>query len=111
MPLGPQNITYGNVQSTFILSVTITPAATGAGVTLEQTFTVNGLQTGDQISGVEAQFAYSSLVSIINFRVSANNTVTLAFSNPSAGSLTAPSGLYYIEVNRPVPGFTMPSIQ
>jgi hypothetical protein len=111
MSLGPQLVTYGNVQSTFVITATLAPAATGAGVTVEQNFTVPGLQVGDQVSGVEAQFAYSSVVSFINFRVSAANTLTIALSNPTAGSLTAPTGTYYVEVNRPDPGLTMKSIQ
>ena len=111
MPLGPQEIAFGNLQSTFLLTVTITPAATGAATTLEQTFTVPGLQVGDQISGIQPQFAYSSLVSLDTYRVSAANTLAIAFSNGTAGSLTAPAGLYYIEVNRPDPAFVMKSIQ
>lgn len=109
MPLGPQIVTYGNLQSTFLLTVTLTPAATGAGVTLEQTFTIPGLQMGDQVSGITAQFAYSSLVDMDTYRVSAPNTLAIAFSNGTAGSLTAPAGVYYIEINRPI--MTMSSIQ
>jgi hypothetical protein len=109
MPLGPQLVTYGNIQSTFVLSVTITPAATAAGTTLEQTFTIPGLQLGDQISGITAQFAYSSLVDMVMYRVSTANTLAIAFSNSSAGSLTAPAGVYYVEVNRPI--IPMASIQ
>lgn len=111
MSLGPQLIPYGNIQSTFVLTATLTPAATGAGVTVEQNFTVPGLLPGDQVSGVEAQFAYTSVVSFINFRVSAANTLTIALSNPTAGSLTAPSGTYYVEINRPDPSFVMKGIQ
>jgi hypothetical protein len=33
--------------------------------------------------------------------VSAANTLAVSFSNPTAGTLTPPSGTYYIEVNRP----------
>lgn len=102
MPLGPQLITYGNVQSTFVLSLTLTPAATAAATTLEQTFTVPGLQLGDQVSGITAQFAYASLVSLDSYRVSAANTLAIAFTNGTAGSLTAPAGVYYVEINRPI---------
>lgn len=111
MPLGPQILTFGNIQSTFLLTVSLTPAATGATTTLEQTFTVPGLQVGDQISGISPQFAITTQVDIINARVSANNTLALAFSNVTAGSLTYPSGTFYIEVNRPMAGMTMTGIQ
>jgi len=111
MPLGPQIVTYGNIQSTFLLTVSITPAATAATTTLEQTFTVPGLQVGDQISGVSPQFAITTQVDIVNARVSAANTLALAFSNVTAGSLTYPSGSFYLEVNRPLAGMTMSGIQ
>lgn len=111
MPLGPQIVPYGNLQSTFLLTVTLTPAATAATTTLEQTFTVPGLQVGDQISTISPQFALTTQVDIINARVSAANTLALAFSNVTAGSLTYPSGTFYIEVNRPLAGLTMAGIQ
>lgn len=110
MPLGPTIVNYGNVSSTFLLTISITPAATASATTLEQTFTVPGLLVGDQISNVSPQFAISTLVDIINARVSANNTLALAFSNNTAGSLTYPSGSFYVEVNRPA-GLVMTGIQ
>ena len=110
MGLGPQVQTNGNIQSSWILLVTITPAATGATTTLEQTFTVAGLQIGDIIS-ITPQFAITTLVTLENARVSANNTLALAFNNSTAGGLTYPSGVFAIEVNRPYPGLAMSSIQ
>lgn len=110
MPLGPQIITYGNIQSTFLLTLTLTPVATAATTTLEQTFTVPGLLLGDQVSGITPQFAVTSLVDMVNYRVSANNTLAIAFSNSTGGSLTYPAGSYYVEVNRPV-GLVMTAIQ
>lgn len=110
MPLGPTIVNYGNVSSTFLLTITIAPVATASATTLEQTFTVPGLLVGDQISNVSPQFAISTLVDIINARVSANNTLALAFSNNTAGSLTYPTGTFYVEVNRPA-GLVMTGIQ
>jgi hypothetical protein len=110
MPLGPQIVTFGNIQSSFILTVSITPAATAATTTLEQTFTVPGLQVGDILT-ISPQFAISTLVTIENARVSAANTLAIAFNNSTAGSLTYPSGSYAIEVNRPYPGLSMSGIQ
>lgn len=110
MSQGPQVLPYGNLQSTWLLTVTIAPAATAAATTLEQTFTINGLLPGDQISGITPQFALTSLVDMVNYRVSSANTLAIAFSNASAGSLTYPTGSFYIEVNRPA-GLVMSSIQ
>jgi hypothetical protein len=110
MGLGPQIQTNGNIQSSFVLVVSLTPVATAATTTLEQTFTVNGLQIGDILT-VSPQFAITTLVTIENARTSANNTMALAFNNSTAGSLTYPSGSFAIEVNRPYPGLSMSSIQ
>jgi len=110
MPQGPQIVTFGNIQSSFILIVNLTPAATGAGLTVEQTFTVPGLQVGDILS-VSPQFALTTLVTIENARVSANNVMSVAFNNSTAGGLTYQSGSFAIEVNRPYPGLAMSSIQ
>lgn len=110
MPLGPQLVTYGNVQSTWVLTVTLAPAQTAIGTTAEQTFTINGLQLGDEVS-VAANFAYTSQVTIANSRVSAANTIAIAFANTTAGALTAPTGSYNVEVNRKDPSFVMTSIQ
>jgi hypothetical protein len=110
MPLGPQINTLGNIQSSFILTVTITPAATAATTTLEQTFTVPGLIPGDILS-ISAQFALVSLVTLENARVSVANTLALAFNNSTAGSLTYPAGVFAIEVNRPLAGMAMTVIQ
>ena len=51
MGLGPTIIATGNVQSTFILSVSLTPVAVAANSTVEQSFTINGLLSAiDQVS-------------------------------------------------------------
>jgi len=101
MPIGEMNLTWGNVTNTFVLKVNLTPTSLTTGVAAQQTFTVNGLQLGDQISDVSLQGAWTVAVSITNFWVSANNTLAVSFANTTAGTLTPPSGTYYIEVNRP----------
>jgi hypothetical protein len=102
MPIGEMAIPWGNILNNFILKATLTPVATAPTSTVEQNFTVNGLAIGDQISDISLQAAFSNTVlSIANARVSAVNTLTLAITNPTAGSLTYPTGSYYIEVNRP----------
>ena len=112
MGLGPQIQTNGNVQSTWVLTITITPVATATLTTAEQSFTVPGLLLGDQVSDLSLNSAFpNTLLSIVNARVSANNTLTIAISNGTAGSLTYPSGTYYLEINRPYPGLSMSAIQ
>jgi hypothetical protein len=113
MPLGPQIVTYGNVQSTFVLTVQLTFVATATVSTVEQNLTIPGLQVGDQISDLTyiGGVFPNTLLALVNARVSANNTMTVALQNTTAGSLTYPAGSYYLEVNRPLSGLTMTSIQ
>ena len=110
MPLGPQIVTFGNIQSSFILTVNLTFAATATVTTLEQTFTVPGIQLGDVMT-ISPQFAVTTLLTLENIRASAPNTVAIAVNNSTAGSLTYPAGVYAIEVNRPMAGFVMNGIQ
>ena len=113
MPLGPQLVTYGNVQSTWVLTLSLTFVATATVTTAEQNITVPGVLIGDQISDISLiSGAFpNTLLSIVNARVSANNVITVAIQNGTAGSLTYPSGTYYIEINRPLQGLPMSSIQ
>jgi hypothetical protein len=110
MPLGPTIISAGNIQSSFILTVSITAASTNANTTAEQTFTIPGLQLGDILT-VSPQFALSTLLTVENARVSAANTIAIAINNSTAGALTYPAGSFAIEVNRPYPGLSMTAIQ
>jgi hypothetical protein len=98
---GQQLVTYGNISSTFLVKVTLTPTSVTTNTTAQQTFTVNGLQLGDQISDVSLQGAWTVAVTLTNAWVSAANTLAVSYYNGTAGTLSPPSGTYYIEVNRP----------
>ena len=111
MPLGPQIVTYGNIQSSFVLTLTLTPALVTTITTVEQSFTVPGLLVGDQVSGVTFQGVWNVLMDFISYRVISNNTLAITFQNTSAGSLTPPAGVYLVEINRPMPGMAMTAIQ
>ncbi len=113
MGLGPTISATGNVQSTFVLSVSLTPVSVAANSTVEQSYTINGLSfANDQISDMSyTGGAWTVNVSVANYRVSANNTLTVAYTNPTAGGVTPPSGTYYVEINRIYPGLTMSAIQ
>ena len=103
MPLGPDIPCWQNLSNTFLLQVTLTPVNVAATTTAEQSFTVPGLITADQISDLSyigGAFP-NTLLSIANLRVSAANTLTVAFANGTAGPLAYPTGTYLIEVNRP----------
>lgn len=81
-----------------VLQASLTPASVGAATIAEQTFTLNGVQVGDLVDFNGP--AITAGVSPVAVRVSANNQVAIAFSNPTAGALTPAAGVYRFEVVR-----------
>jgi hypothetical protein len=78
----------------------ITPAATaGAIQTAAQTFTVNGLVSGEPII-VVSQPAPTSLCPLVAARVTAANTVSLYFTTLTAAACTPAAGTYYFNLPR-----------
>lgn len=94
-------INRGNVLYTMVIQATLTPASVATVTSAEQTFVIPGLQPTDQVSGVFPQFAWTSLTSIVGTRAVAANSLGISFANGTAGTLTPPAGVYYVEVNRP----------
>lgn len=89
--------------STVILAVgripmSLTPVLVGAATCAEQNFTVPGLRIGDFVDvtppGITAGVAPCCA------RVSAANTLTVTFVNPTAGALVPAAGVYQIQLNR-----------
>lgn len=76
------------------ITVNLTPANIAANTTAEQTFTVTGLQASTAIN-VDIPYNVEG-VAMTGFRVSAANTLALAFGNTTAGSLPPPAGNYVI---------------
>lgn len=101
-------LTRGNILTTVVLQANLTPVAVAANSTVEQNFTVPGLVSSDQISSLFFQSAFTVNVEPVNFRVATANVLTVAYQNPTNGSVTPPSGNYFLEVNRieylPAPG-------
>lgn len=93
-------ISRGNLLYSFAIYVNLTPVSVASGVTAEQSFTIPGLQTNDQISGMSFNGAYTTNVDIANMRISAANILTVAFQNNSGGALVPPAGNWLIEINR-----------
>jgi hypothetical protein len=91
----------GNILLNVTLQANLTPVAVAANSTVEQNFTVAGLISSDQISSMTFQGAFTVNVAPVNFRVATSNVLIVAFQNPTNGSVTPPSGNYYLEVNRP----------
>lgn len=107
---GPTVLASGNIQATYLMQVSLTPSAVTSASVATQTFTIPGLLVGDEVSGIELQANWSNLTTIVNAWVSANNTLSISFQNTTAGSLTPPSGTYYLEINRPAFPGPQPSI-
>jgi hypothetical protein len=110
MPLGPQIVTYGNIQSSWVLNLNLTPVAVLATTAVEQTFNVPGLAVNDGTT-IGFNGLWNVLIGIPNTRVVSAGVLGITFINSTAGSLTPPAGVYQLEVNRPVAGLVMSSIQ
>lgn len=97
---GSATAARGNIQLAGIYGATLSPSAVGANTTAEQTFTVTGLLVGDIVSVTKP--TTQAGIGIVNSRVSAANTLAIAFSNNTGGGITPTAGeVYIIELNRP----------
>lgn len=95
-----QTILRGNIQGSWLLGVTLSPASVSANTTAEQTFTVQGLLTTDFVN-VSKPTTQAGL-GIVNARVSAANTLAIAFANATASPITpTASEVYTVAVDRP----------
>jgi hypothetical protein len=98
---GPTSLPFGNVQQVALLAVALSPAIVAANTTAEQTFTVNGLLVGDFVE-VNKPTTQAGL-GVVNARVSAANTLAIAFSNNTASGITpTASESYQLLVVRPI---------
>ena len=90
----------GNIVKASVISVTLSPALVAANTTAEQTFTVNGLQIADWV-GVSKPTTQAGLA-VTGARVSAANTLAIAFGNFTASGITpTASQVYSVMVVRP----------
>lgn len=75
-----------------LLSLSLTPASVATIVAAKQTFTVAGLNVGDQVAILSNPI--TNAVALCQAEVSAANTLRLCFVNPTAGALTPTAGTY-----------------
>jgi hypothetical protein len=92
-------IARGNILYDFMIGPSLTPVSVAGSTAAEQSFTVLGLQTGDFVE-VNLNSAQTAGIGIGNCRAS-TNTLTVEFSNSTAGALTPAAGIYLINVMRP----------
>lgn len=94
-------IIMGNVQGLGVASVNLSPALVAANTTAEQSFTVPGVRASDVCIDVTKPTAQAGL-GIVGFRVSAENTVAITFSNNTASGITpTASQVYQFVILRP----------
>ncbi|MCY1416540.1 hypothetical protein D9M71_320500 [compost metagenome] len=80
------------------VSQSLTPVSVAAATCAEQNFTVTGLLVGDFVAITPPSITAG--VAPVCARVSATNTLTVTFCNPTAGALVPPAGAYQIQVMR-----------
>jgi hypothetical protein len=81
-----------------IVTVTFNPASVAANTSAEQSVTVTGVALGDVVfcNGP----ALNAGLGVVNARVSAANTVALAFMNNTGSAIDAASGTYTFLIMR-----------
>lgn len=77
-----------------VYAATIDPASIAATTTVEQTFTVTGLTTGDKVFVNKP--TVTAGVGIVNARVSAADTLAITFVNATAGAIDPVSEVYAV---------------
>lgn len=90
-------IIMGNVSGLGVATVTLSPASVAANTTAEQTFTVPGVRATDVFIDVTKPTSQAGL-GIVGFRVTAENTVGITFSNNTASPIVPTAGQAYLIV-------------
>ena len=72
----------------------LTPVSVAAATVAEQSFTVTGLATTDRVFAIAPGITAGT--GIVNARVSAANTLLIAFVNATAGAVTPLAGTYQV---------------
>lgn len=81
-----------SAQKGSMVAVTLTPASVAAATSAAQTLTLPGVSVGDAVICVNDPIANSTAAG--NVRVTAANTISMQFSNPTAGALSPTAGVY-----------------
>jgi hypothetical protein len=92
-------ILTGNAIGISVLKVSITPSAVSTIEAPAETFTVTGVEVGDAV--IVNPPSQTADIAIANAYVSAADTVSIQFVNPTVGSLTPAAGEHIFTVIRP----------
>lgn len=102
-------IPRGNIEKMFAVTVTFNPASVATITVAEQTLTVPGVKVGDIVMAWNKPSTTTG-VGVVNARVSAANTLAIAFVNPTAGAVDAASESWTFVIARPETPGALPAI-
>lgn len=98
----------GNIWKIGEFSLTLSPASVSNASSVEQTFTMTGLLTTDQV--IVSNPAPQSGLGIVNSRVQAAGVIGISFANTSAATITPTAATaYQVLVIRVQPNWTAPA--
>lgn len=83
-----------------VYTVTLTPSSLATIIANEEAFAVPGLRVGDVVVGGGPQYDLTTAVLAGNMRVSADDTLSVSFVNPTAGALVPAAGEWKVYVIR-----------
>lgn len=94
-PEGPNERWYSEVEASLQhYEPSLTPASVAANITVEQPFTIIGINSGDII--IVNPPSLKAGIGIAGVRASAKDEISITFINTTAGALTPPAGTYNI---------------
>lgn len=91
----PSALPYGNVNKLVFVDVVWSPASVAANTTAAQTVTVPGVVVGQDFVLDVTKPTEQAGLGIVGLRVSANNTVTVLFSNNTAAPIVPTASQTY----------------
>ena len=96
-------ILMGNAVGLYSYTVSLTPASTSTVTSTEQSFTVPGVKLStDNVIAITPP-SNTAGVTLSYGRITADNTVAIKFTNPTAGSVTPAAGNYVFTILRASP--------
>jgi hypothetical protein len=106
----PTNITRGNVEGMIAIGLNIVPAAVSGRNAVEQYFDVPGLLSTDVVISVSAP-GFVSGITVVNAKVSSNNSVGITFTNNNSIDTVPVPGKYILVLGRLSNNTTVPIMQ
>lgn len=91
----PSALPYGNANKMVFVDVTWSPASVAANTTAAQTVTVPGVVLGQDFVIDVTKPTEQAGLGIVMYRVSANNTLTIVFSNNTASPIVPTASQTY----------------